>query len=569
MVLVDGDPQQMNELRGALQTYLVNAKFTNCGFHLITLGFMKACSIRKPKDGQPGKEDFDCIVGILLFWLYSFMRPGYCETKDEYEVSKRFLFAWLRSGQVLNILGQGDAHTCREWVRKVLTHENDIVYYQRKTIRTYHQITTSPHEGTNFGIKSHAAAVRPSNTYIKSARALTFQAELKMLQFKHEASRKLTHRPTWCLESETSGHIVNNAQSILQQILGNVQKYTVTRVAEKKWEVVFCVTNRSTESENEEESSESEDYVPSSSSQQKYPNFKRIRRVQLVQRLSAQGQVLDRGHLDCSCCLFQTVGLPCVHQAAVIRHHDASWNGFSHHDVDLEFWNIYHNFAYGEAAESTTVLRDLLQTCRSMCGGASFDVNPPPQATYTAETPTLPAVERITNYPRETIERILQLTSNEYEGLSQNGNVGFSQDENAEGGSMDDFDCDWGELKDPVERHTNYHDLLKNDYHHACKSLDNIYSTDPQLAENLYNELKKSLEDFRDKCRAETAAAEESARIEGGEGNRGRGAAASQRDDTSPTMVHNISGPSGSRGSQRPRRSFHACRANPSKRYKR
>ena len=41
MVLVDGDPQQMSELKIALNQYLVTAMVTNCGFHLITLGYKK------------------------------------------------------------------------------------------------------------------------------------------------------------------------------------------------------------------------------------------------------------------------------------------------------------------------------------------------------------------------------------------------------------------------------------------------------------------------------------------------------------------------------------------------
>lgn len=193
MVLVDGDPQQMNELRLALESYLVNANFTLCGYHfLITLGF-KRCPITKPRAGQATKQPFDAFVKILLHWLYSFMRPGYCETGEEYQVSKKFLFAWLKSRQVLDLLGLHDASTCRDWVRSVLTHENEFLFYQRKMIRTYHQITNSAHEGTNFGIKSHAASVRPCNTLFKAGQALSLQGELKMNLFKHDAARKVTY----------------------------------------------------------------------------------------------------------------------------------------------------------------------------------------------------------------------------------------------------------------------------------------------------------------------------------------------------------------------------------------
>ena len=71
LVLVDGDPQQMNELKIALANYLTNASFANCAFHLVTLGFKKLeYSIRVP---AKERRDYDQIVSTLLDWIYSFI----------------------------------------------------------------------------------------------------------------------------------------------------------------------------------------------------------------------------------------------------------------------------------------------------------------------------------------------------------------------------------------------------------------------------------------------------------------------------------------------------------------
>ena len=131
----------MKEVQRALSEYLTNVMFTNCGFHLVTVGWDKLGVRKKRKGSAVKKKQFEDFVAL---WLYSFMRPGYCENKEEYTISKTFLFSYLKSKKVNDILGREDAELCEEWVRKVLTNENSFLYYQRKNLWAFNQITTSP-----------------------------------------------------------------------------------------------------------------------------------------------------------------------------------------------------------------------------------------------------------------------------------------------------------------------------------------------------------------------------------------------------------------------------------------
>ncbi|CAJ1947503.1 unnamed protein product [Cylindrotheca closterium] len=284
LVLVDGDPQQMSEVRLALQQYLTSAMFTNCGFHLVTIGFKRA-GIPKP-DRDAMKTQYDALVSVLLHWMYSFMRPGYCENGDKYLISKTLLFHWLKSKDVATVLGvEGPANA-----------------------------PTGPHEGTNFGIKSHAARVMPSHTMVKAGKSLIFQSKLKVKEIRHEATRSMLNTPLWS-GSATSKHVVKIAESILLQIAERVSLYQARRVAQGEWQVTHAPHGSQ--------------LPPGTNGTKKVPKFTRIRTVKLV-----------NCHLECSCCHYESVGLPCVHQGAVIASHSKSepWTGFGHHDVDLAWW---------------------------------------------------------------------------------------------------------------------------------------------------------------------------------------------------------------------------------------
>ena len=79
-------------------------------------------------------------------------------------------------------------------------------------------MTTSPHEGTNFGLKVHAAAVRPSHSLTKAGKAMCLQGTFKVGHLDKMATNALTTVPLWS-SLPTSGHVVATAESLLGQIL--------------------------------------------------------------------------------------------------------------------------------------------------------------------------------------------------------------------------------------------------------------------------------------------------------------------------------------------------------------
>eukprot|EP00957_Ditylum_brightwellii_P110196 8405469-Ditylum_brightwellii.AAC.1 len=58
--------------------------------------------------------------------------------------------------------------------------------------RHYDVSSNNAHEGTNYGFKSHSAAVRPCQKLDSTGKALTLQGVLKVNDIEHEALRGFT-----------------------------------------------------------------------------------------------------------------------------------------------------------------------------------------------------------------------------------------------------------------------------------------------------------------------------------------------------------------------------------------
>jgi hypothetical protein len=113
--------------------------------------------------------------------IFSWMLPGYCETEEEYQITKALLIEFVLSKQVLEVCG-GDTtkqHRIANFLTGyVLIYEEQFVFYRRKALRHFNEYNNCAHEGTNFGTKSHAAQLLPSHTILQAGKTMVFQAAL-------------------------------------------------------------------------------------------------------------------------------------------------------------------------------------------------------------------------------------------------------------------------------------------------------------------------------------------------------------------------------------------------------
>lgn len=177
-IMKDGDPQQRNEIIQSLLSIFVNAIEGGCGWHigksfhpishLINLDistWLTSYSFfmvhQGMKDHVPGEMTFmksnrarwrDVIHRVKL-WVYSWMRPGYVETEEEYKISKFLLLQFVCSPSFLSA-AEGKMFVVISMLRflqkHVFVYEHLYCHYLRRSVRHFDTSHATAHEVRSF-----------------------------------------------------------------------------------------------------------------------------------------------------------------------------------------------------------------------------------------------------------------------------------------------------------------------------------------------------------------------------------------------------------------------------------
>lgn len=165
-IMKDGDPQQRNEILRSLLSVFPNAIEGSCGWHIgrsirsITNWLIElTCFFLLVDRGwkthiRPGlakkyRPFWNKIVKKIHTWIYSWMKPGFVEDPDEYEISKALLIRFICSDVVLRAAQNNRAliTDILKFVRShVLVYEQQYLFYLRKHVRHYGVAHGTQHE---------------------------------------------------------------------------------------------------------------------------------------------------------------------------------------------------------------------------------------------------------------------------------------------------------------------------------------------------------------------------------------------------------------------------------------
>jgi hypothetical protein len=365
------------------------------------------------------------------------------------------LFAYLTSHPVRDVVG-GRREVIDDIIgflrRHVLVHDEYFLFYLKKWHRFLDVAHNSAHEGTNSGIKSHAARVVPSQTLLNAAKALSLQGQLKASSLQWEAGREFSQRKLWST-LPTSSFLLTVAESMLQQNWERHMDYHARRVAVNLFEVHYSkeggsnceapveinrderieLNDNSDDDDDEKSDDENLDTLNDDEEPEQreirpmicnspVPLFRRIRMVQLHKD----------GSMQCSCCLFERTGLPCIHIHKVVQISNDEWKGFTHHDVDVRWWTCYAVYAY---SNNSGQLGRLLQTMNTegrknkpffnATGDLSCFANIP----IVGATPLPSLIDTVSNYSRQELTFMLSKTESLNEGSVDSSplDLGYSQ----------------------------------------------------------------------------------------------------------------------------------------------
>ena len=319
LFMKDGDPQQHNEIKGAMLRYLKNAVDAACGWHIVHQGWKRHCP---GINSVPNPEIWKQIGDHVKNWMYSWMRPGYCETEEEYEISKELLHRYVSSQTVFEASGSNPEHIkkVRAWIQLVTSsHACLFLHYKRKSTRGFDTMCASAHEGTNFGLKNHSLPVKANASMSTNAKTMGMQAKMKTAELDDEAYRNVARSSKMWSTLPTAEHVTPFAEGLVHGIMDRNELYEPKRVGKMEFEVSCSICVEPFLADETKKDSP-------------IPRFHRIRRV----------TVGKDGICKCSCCYYERVGIPCPHIASVFSMLNPKWEGFLHTDLSVRWWSQYN-----------------------------------------------------------------------------------------------------------------------------------------------------------------------------------------------------------------------------------
>jgi hypothetical protein len=239
LVISDGDSQECQQLDAAIATYLQNAMRGRCGWHVVVKGMARHCPSKNSLDRQ-FQTRYEHLLTSIQRWMFSWMLPLYCETEEEYNISKALLFDFISSKQVLHNVCGGDAMIPKRLLifitNYVLIYEEQFVFYRRKSLRHFNEYNNCAHEGTNFGAKAHSAQLLPSHTIFQAAKTMVFHAAMKCKEIFVEAEKNLKSQKLWS-DTPTAAHLTKLGEAIVASSWQRATEYKGARVSAHQWEV--------------------------------------------------------------------------------------------------------------------------------------------------------------------------------------------------------------------------------------------------------------------------------------------------------------------------------------------
>jgi hypothetical protein len=257
------------------------------------------------------------LVLTIQGWIYSWMKPLYCETEEEYLISKALFSSFMKSHKVIKIMGNDNAVRIMNFVRDhVEQHEECFVFFRKKVIRYYETDTNSGHEGTNGGLKTGGAPVKPQFALDKAAAVLTRNANIRVLQIDINGSRDSTTNKLWLQLPATAPYLTNLGENLVRNQWKEHDKYFGARGSDSCIHVKRLAHHRSHKCGH-------------------IPKFIRVRVVKLA----------DNGCLTCSCFYFERTGICCRHIMYVLVQAIPSYTGVTHKDISVVWWNMFYQHA--------------------------------------------------------------------------------------------------------------------------------------------------------------------------------------------------------------------------------
>lgn len=437
-----------------------------CGWHIVEKGFSRHCPTMNsvPTHNQ---ESFLKLGSCVKNFVYSWMKPNYCETEEEVRVSKALLQAMLSSKHVKDIFACTSPDDCpslkiKTWIRQYVEPlERNFLYCHRKSVRHFDAHKNTSHEGTNNSAKSNGIPVLACHSIAQAAQTLNAQALEKCAEIKQLAATSVTSTKLWS-KLPLKNDVTKICVGLVEAEWKRSSNYLIFRADPVTWRVVVkdgCW--------HEEVDGDYHIFIPI---------FRRVRSVSL-----------SNDTFMCTCCSFERVGYPCCHSLAVLRKEFPDYQGPSKNDVAL-FWHSAYAL-YGERPDEFPELDALFTKLRQI--DVKGPALPCPIPDFSSDGPVIipdefsdkPTIDRLVNpcyndpqHPfyisKDEIRQWLRTQSGSF-GLSQN----YSQVPTNEDSDDDDGDSNFAALANHGDEGDTYYNEVNPSFKALCRVFEHDFTS--------------------------------------------------------------------------------------------
>ena len=237
VIITDGDSQETAQVDNAIDIFFPQAKRVRCGWHIVNRGWNKY--VEGPKSFPNSMQsEYDKLKKVVFEWLYSFMRPGYCETVHEYKVSKYLFLQFLGDPELSKGLGTILITNILSWFKRhVEVHEQQFCFYLRTGLLHFGVYSNTPNEGLHNGMKSNSAPVTPMHSIHRTLTILTKNAVRKEQRRNLDRENEYLSSRTYVKETHYD-ELIDIGKESLQNAFSDSSKYLCLKLTETEFLVI-------------------------------------------------------------------------------------------------------------------------------------------------------------------------------------------------------------------------------------------------------------------------------------------------------------------------------------------
>ena len=411
----DGDSQEIGQLCSAIGRYFPDAYRIRCGWHIVDRGWDRI--VKLPLGGYTKRKRAAHLTGrarrkppaltlankaarMIYRWIFSWCRPGYCISQEEFVTSYALFVDFILSDDVTSIFGEDACDLILKFVREnVLPHEDHFCYYKRHDIFHLETNTNCGLEGLQNGVKNSSNPLRPSTKLEKAVRVLENNSQIKAIDRSIAICDRANSTKLWSLTS-TSASVTNVAESMINHEWESRSNYDCILTCHRNWSVSKLIKGRDSDNETSDEEEEVvSEGKEDSSSPTKFsgviPVFSRVYSVHLDQD----------NILKCSCKNHERMGFPCRHISCVMCKEPALAqifpDGFPLSSISVMWHTAYYLYGISEKHEHKKIHETYMELrCNDTSGVlVPHDIQiPEPSRVILSNVVEKPAIDQVLNY---------------------------------------------------------------------------------------------------------------------------------------------------------------------------